>query len=271
MGLWNEITRKAPGARLVMVVGGSDTGKTTVVEALAGEMSREGDAAVVDLDMGQSHIGPPSVVSWGSVGGGFPGWGAVPVEGWYFTGALSPPGSMLPAIVGARKMVEEALGACPRAVVDTTGLVTDAGRVLKQYKVELLRPDAVVVLEREGELSDILDTIGSEGPVVVRPGIPSKVRRKSVEERAAHRTKRFRDFFRGAVVRSATPEVRLAYTRDRVTGRALEGRVASLRDPSGRDLALGVVECAGREILVRTPYEGEFETILVGSFYADFL
>lgn len=102
---WKEIADRAAGsgAAVVMVIGGSDTGKTTLVERLAGRFAGEGPTAVVDLDMGQSHVGPPTTVAWARVGGageggGFPGWNGLTPDGVYFTGATSPVGSLLPSV-----------------------------------------------------------------------------------------------------------------------------------------------------------------------------
>ena len=128
----------ALSARSVLVIGGPDTGKTTLARALAAQMD---NAALVDLDMGQSNVGPPATVAWGRSSGD----GEVRAEEFYFTGSLSPPGSLLPTLAGARYMLDCALAACERAIIDTTGLVAGpVGLVLKQYKIELLSPDVVV-------------------------------------------------------------------------------------------------------------------------------
>ncbi len=141
--------------KTIMVIGGSDTGKTTLVEALLSFLS--GPRAAVDLDMGQSRIGVPTTVSWGRVSEGFSDLSGIKEEGFYFTGALSPPGNLLPSVVGARRLVDRAIRACDKVVIDTTGLIDEpAGRVLKRYKIDLLMPDIVIGLERERELSYIL-------------------------------------------------------------------------------------------------------------------
>jgi len=49
-------------ARSIMIVGGADTGKTSLIEALADLLSRDSRMGILDLDMGQSHIGPPTTL-----------------------------------------------------------------------------------------------------------------------------------------------------------------------------------------------------------------
>lgn len=129
--------------RLVMVIGGPDTGKTTLVESVAGLLSASAPVAVADLDMGQSHIAPLTTVAWGIVSGGFRGWHRIEAEEFYFTGTLSPLGSLLPTVVGSMIMVERA----GKVIVDTTGLVSEpAGRLLKHFKIEALSPDMIIAI-----------------------------------------------------------------------------------------------------------------------------
>lgn len=41
-----------PKNRLIMVTGGSDTGKTTLTRCIAHLLAQEGEVGIVDLDMG---------------------------------------------------------------------------------------------------------------------------------------------------------------------------------------------------------------------------
>jgi polynucleotide 5'-kinase involved in rRNA processing len=52
-----------PGSRIIMVIGGADTGKTTLVEGIADMLSMKTTVGIVDLDMGQSHIGIPTTIA----------------------------------------------------------------------------------------------------------------------------------------------------------------------------------------------------------------
>lgn len=55
----------ALGCRRVLVLGAADSGKTSLVEALARTECRAGKpVCVIDSDVGQSHIGPPTTVAW---------------------------------------------------------------------------------------------------------------------------------------------------------------------------------------------------------------
>ena len=85
--LFKELSK--PDISLILVIGGADTGKTTLVEILAGFLSRGTVAGLVDADIGQSHLGPPTTVAWGKLSQKFERWDSIPVHDIYFTGAVS--------------------------------------------------------------------------------------------------------------------------------------------------------------------------------------
>ena len=64
-----------PGAKLMLIIGASDTGKTTLAEAIVRRLCAQRPVGIVDLDIGQSHIGPPTTIAWGRATGGFSGDG----------------------------------------------------------------------------------------------------------------------------------------------------------------------------------------------------
>jgi polynucleotide 5'-kinase involved in rRNA processing len=47
-----------------LFLGGTDAGKMTLVAALARRLAGEHEVAVLDADIGQSHIGPPTTIGW---------------------------------------------------------------------------------------------------------------------------------------------------------------------------------------------------------------
>jgi hypothetical protein len=63
--LVEELTRPGrPGKGPWLFLGAPDTGKTTLIEALAVRLANDHTVAIVDADIGQSHIGPPTTVGW---------------------------------------------------------------------------------------------------------------------------------------------------------------------------------------------------------------
>ncbi|HUO78032.1 MAG TPA: Clp1/GlmU family protein [Thermodesulfovibrionales bacterium] len=268
-----------PWNRLIMVMGGSDTGKTTLVESLVNFLSEQGEVGIVDLDMGQSHIGPPTTIAWGKTARGFQDWERIRVEEFYFTGSLTPMGNLLPSVAGAKLMTERALSFCERIVVDTTGLIAEpAGRVLKQYKIDALCPDIILALERSGELGHILDSFRFHSrPKVQRLKMPDQVTTKSMVKRSNYRLGKMEHYFRHACTREVSlEEVGIRFTRvPSGLGRMdLKNRVVSFRDKDNRDIALGIIreiELKDNLLSVLTPLgsENKISAIVIGSTEID--
>lgn len=113
----------------ILIVGDSDTGKSTLARYLFRRLAQQGRrAAYLDLDVGQSTLGLPTTLNVGLMARAgdeeFPpaGEGAS-----FFVGATSPRGHMLPTVVGAHHLREWGRRQGAEAtVVDTTGLVDKA-------------------------------------------------------------------------------------------------------------------------------------------------
>jgi polynucleotide 5'-hydroxyl-kinase GRC3/NOL9 len=141
------------GLRTILVIGGSAVGKSSFCRYLTETLlAQAAEVAFVDADIGQSNIGPPAAVTLG-----YPeapvDFSTVTSAAHYFVGSTGPVGRFLPLVIGTASLAREARAAF--VVIDTTGLVHDSGRVLKNYKIEAVRPDAIVSLERRNELAPI--------------------------------------------------------------------------------------------------------------------
>jgi polynucleotide 5'-hydroxyl-kinase GRC3/NOL9 len=139
--------------RTILVIGGSAVGKSSFCRYLVGALlARQADVAFVDADIGQSNLGPPAAVTLG-----YPtlpvDFSAVRPAAWYFVGSTGPMGRFLPLVIGTASLAREARGAF--VIVDTTGLVHESGRILKNYKIEAVQPDVIVAIERRNELASI--------------------------------------------------------------------------------------------------------------------
>src|SRR2546426_10020532 len=150
---WERALERAARSRATLLMGDVDTGKTSLATFLANELYRTGfRVGVVDADLGQSEIGPPTTIGLGRVRRRLDRLGDAEAAGLCFVGSTSPAGHVEATVVGARRMMERgaALG-CERLLVDTSGLVAgDPGGHLKRRKIERLGPDLVVCLGRAG-------------------------------------------------------------------------------------------------------------------------
>lgn len=139
--------------RTILVIGGSGVGKSSFCRYLADALlQRQTEVAVVDADIGQAGLGPPAAVTLGYVTAPVD-FAAVSPAAYFFVGSTSPIGRLLPLVIGTANLAREACA--PFVIVDTTGLIHESGRVLKNYKIEAVRPDVIVAVERRKELAAI--------------------------------------------------------------------------------------------------------------------
>jgi polynucleotide 5'-hydroxyl-kinase GRC3/NOL9 len=242
----------------VMVLGASDTGKSTLASYLYQELCRQGGfAAYLDTDMGQSTLGLPTTLNLALASE--PGDDRFPPRGpsfTYFVGAVTPRGHMLPTVIGAHRLQERALRLGVDAIiVDTTGLVDKAygGKALKQWKVELLRPSVVIGLQRRRELEPILWPLRRDGWVrsVELPVSPYVVER-SRQARIGRRRQRLDRYFEGAQLLRLVLRQMAIYDLEQLA----VGALLAFQDAEGFVLGLGIVEDAdqlGGTVAVRTP------------------
>lgn len=194
---WQPALEIARSGGTLLLIGATDSGKSTLAAILAREARGAGrSAAVVDADIGQSSVGPPACVSLGR-----PDGDELRAAALDFVGACSPIGHLLQCAAAAAAMVVAARRAGDETlIVDTTGLIAgSAARALKAAKVRLTDPDVIIALQAEDEVSHLVAPYaGRERPNVLRLPISRAVRARSREDRAARRQRRFAQYFAGA-------------------------------------------------------------------------
>jgi polynucleotide 5'-hydroxyl-kinase GRC3/NOL9 len=148
------------------------------------------------------------------------------------------------------------------------------GRLLKQFKIDLLRPDMILALERSEELGHILNTFKSQRfPKVYRLQVPTQVTAKSITRRAQYRAERFRSYFIDAnIMEVSLKDIGLRFTKEptRFSTVYLKDRIVSFRDDKNRDLALGIIEGVSlrdKKIVIRSPVSEDikFSTLVIGT------
>jgi polynucleotide 5'-hydroxyl-kinase GRC3/NOL9 len=213
---------------MAILLGGTDTGKTTLANFLIFNLCRRGlRIALVDADIGQSTLGPPATIGLAQFKSD-PDWGVVlsPPE-IFFVGSATPEGHHPLHLKGVKRMVDRAISYVTDLIlVDTTEFVSgEAGKELKKRKIDLISPRFILALQRSDELEPILE-LYQENPLykIYRLPLSEKVRPRSMEERRINRANKFRDYFKDSIIHElAIEEVRI------------EGEVL---DPSGSPIPL---------------------------------
>ncbi|MFO7899990.1 MAG: Clp1/GlmU family protein [Planctomycetota bacterium] len=252
---------RAGTAQRMYVIGGVDTGKTTLAAGLADLLSADAGTAEVDLDAGQARIGLPTTFAWRMAGDRAP-------AGMYFAGNTSPAGQFDISVAGSAVMVGDASAAADKVVIDTCGLAKgDAGRRLHHTTIDAVRADLVIGIQRGGELEGLLGPLEhGRRPRVIRARVPDAVKPRSRATRRSYRARKFRAYFEEA------QELRLPLSKTGILRprRDPRGRIASLRGRDGRDAALAIVRAYDSPrgtITVLTPAaeRAEVASVVLGS------
>ena len=186
--------------QIVLVIGATDAGKSTFCRFLVDSALTEGlKAALVDADVGQSQIGPPTTIGMKCF---TPAMVPVQFDGTadqlYFVGDVSPRPRYLETLSGTRLMVDSAREtAADFIVVDTTGYIHDPPAVsLKQHKIELIRPNHLVSIGRAIEFEQITAYYNQQAWIDIHHLLPHRsVRSKSSNMRSRYRKARFDAYF----------------------------------------------------------------------------
>jgi polynucleotide 5'-hydroxyl-kinase GRC3/NOL9 len=196
---WRGVLESLQEARTILLMGATDTGKTTFLTWLANTLAAQGQRiAIVDADVGQSSLGPPTTIGLGVVVQPFQRLQELTPAALYFVGSTSPRGHFVPVVVGTKRMVERAQQmAADRVLVDTCGFISeDGGQALKRYQIDLVHPDVVVCLQRAEECEPILVGLRSRRrPRIFRLRASPACRRRGREERWLFRQRSIGQYF----------------------------------------------------------------------------
>jgi polynucleotide 5'-hydroxyl-kinase GRC3/NOL9 len=213
---------------IAILLGATDTGKTTLAKFLISHLCKRGlKVGLVDADIGQSFLGPPATIGL-SVFKSHPDWEVVlSTPEIFFVGSTTPEGHFPIHLKGIKRMVFKVTSYGPDVIlVDTTGFVLgEGGKELKRRKIDLVSPRFILALQKDDELEPILEPYKeSRLYKIYRLPLSEQARPRSMEERRAYRTNKFRDYFKYSVVQELVIE-----------GVQIEGEVL---DPDGTPLPL---------------------------------
>ncbi len=184
----------------VMILGGCDTGKSTLARHLFMQVAAHRRAAFLDCDVGQSTLGMPTTLNlamaFAITPPAFPPLGERVA---YFVGSTTPRHHLLQTIVGAHKLVQRAYAAGAEVViVDTSGFIdpTTGGGALKQWKIELLAPTTLIGLARGDELEHILRPWRNMRSMTLYEFAPAaQAQPRTRDQRKAYRRAKWHDYF----------------------------------------------------------------------------
>jgi polynucleotide 5'-kinase involved in rRNA processing len=254
-GEWHSaLERITAGKGTAILLGATDTGKSTLAKFLISHLCRKGiKTALVDADIGQSFLGLPTTIGL-SIFESSPDWQGPLSPELFFVGSTSPEGYFPLHIEGTKRMVDRAFSSGAEIIiVDTTGFVLgESGRELKRRKIDLLQPHFILALQRSEELEHIL-ALYKDNPVcrIDRLPVSEQVRPRSREERRNYRARKFQEYFEASKVQelplngiSLQGSVKDSNGFSIPFGLALgiKGLLGGLKDGDGNLLALSVIK-----------------------------
>ncbi len=262
-------------SRVIMIVGGTDVGKSTLAKHLYNKLIVQGrNVAYLDGDPGQGGFGPPTMMNLvvntpiNNISM------RVEANKRWFVGSISPRGHMLPIVVGSWRLVQAAYRSGVDCVIyDTTGLIDprQGGVALKLAKIDLIQPKVVVSIQCERELEPLLNPLRRFNHlqlVELRP-VESVIRR-SRDIRQQNRADRYANYF------SRAKEISIYWPRMAVIPRPrfTSNRLLSLEGQDGFTSGLGIVvrdDRVNKQVTVLTPLESleGVEILRIGNVAVD--
>lgn len=191
---YDALAQEIAASSVSMLIGGLDTGKTTIaLNAVRHALAAGRKPVLVDADVGISTVGPPACVGVKVF--------AQPEDldrlnepdALQFVGTITPSRLVLQQVVATAAMVERARQLGDPVIIDTTAAVTGvAGETLKYHKTELCRPGKVVALQRGEELEPVVGMLRRFlGVEVITAPIDAALIPTSAEDRVRRRAKQF--------------------------------------------------------------------------------
>jgi len=232
-------------AGVMFVLGGVDTGKSTFIRWIANELLSNGvKPAIVDCDVGQSDIGPPTTIGMAVIKKRFSSYDEISADGLYFTGDVKPEGKLLQGLTGTIKMVEKARKAdCSHIILNTTGWIHGAAIFYKHCKIDAILPQILVAFQKERELYPVTSPYRRMNSIKSFFIIPtSHARQREREERRKNREEHFSRYFHDAqLLAISTKKVGISGTHFPLTEDKIQDLLIVLIDDLGEHRALGIV------------------------------
>ena len=265
--------RLADVGGVVMMIGGPDTGKTTLSRMLAESALRLGrTVAYIDSDLAHTTVGPPTCVGLKWIHSHRDLETLARADDLRFVGEIAPDRVRLQQVVGVTSLVNSARAEADLIVVDTSGTTSGViGQTLKSHKVELIHPDIVVALQRGAEMeplvgmlrrflsTNIMTVPAPRGVIPMSPGERMKLRASGFLLALQEPLQRWR--VRPTVF---APSLPAGFDLSR-----LDRLIVGVHNRNGRCLGLGVLEFEDPELRVTTSFAEGMVGLRIGSARLD--
>lgn len=258
---------------VIMLIGATDTGKTTLARQLARDALASGrSVAFVDADVAAATVGPPACVGLKHLESSRDLTNLHHADELRFVGSVHPQGVVLPHVVATAALVEQARRDADFVVLDTTGVVAGVvGQTLKYHLMELCVPAVVIAMQRGTEMDPIIGMLKRflGARVAKAEPAPDHVSLSPIE-RSEQRSKAFADALPNPLQRWRIQHSVFAPTLpEGFDVKKLEGMLVGIQDGNGHCMGLGVVDHVDGALGVATRHGEAMRGLRLGSMRID--
>lgn len=186
----DNLAKELSRVNVAMLMGGVDTGKTTLGMLAARMALAEGrTVAFVDADVSNTSVGPPACVGLKVLRTIDDMDDMATPDHLHFVGTITASRLVLQQVVATAAVADRAREMADLVIIDTTAVVSGvAGETLKYHKTELCRPDKVIALQRGGEMEPVAGMLRRflDVDITIAPSDPNVIP-VSPDERANRR------------------------------------------------------------------------------------
>lgn len=197
---WRRVMKEVlsrPKPCTVMVLGNIDSGKTSFCTYLINtSLKSQGKPAIVDTDLGQSDIGPPTSIGFSIISEPVADLFSAKPATIIIMGRTSSKGitqRVVSSLTSIMKQISER--AVDLTVINTDGWIE--GDEARTYKTELIRkisPNLVIGIQRNAELEHILHSVEEKGCYVLRTVTSSAIKRRNRQEHRELREQSYKKY-----------------------------------------------------------------------------
>ncbi|MGB7858880.1 MAG: Clp1/GlmU family protein [Acidimicrobiia bacterium] len=242
---YEALAREVASADVSMLIGGLDTGKTTIaIEAVKIALSEGKTPVLVDADVGNTTVGPPACVGMKVFQSAVDLNTVAMPDALQFVGAVTPSRLVLQHVVATAVMVDLARRHGDIVIIDTTAVAAGvSGETLKYHKTELCRPQKIIALQRGEEMEPVVGMLRRFlGVDVVTAPTDPQLTPLSPDLRARKRTEGFAAAFHEPLERwKVRPTVFAPTLPVGLNLERLDGVLVGVQDAGGSCLGLGVL------------------------------
>lgn len=267
------LARQAATPGVTMLIGGLDTGKTTVaIDAVRFALAAGHRPVLVDADIGISTVGPPACVGLKVFESDQDLETVHGPDALHFVGAITASRLVLQQVVATAAMVERARSLGDVIIVDTTAVAAGvSGETLKYHKAELCRPDLVIALQRGEEMEPVVGMLRRflDLDVVTAPTDPG-LTPLGPDDRAKMRTQAFAKALRPPLDRwKVRPTVFAPTLPVGLNLGRLDKVLVGVQDATGGCLGLGILQVDDDTLRVMTNVGEGMKGLRLGSIRID--